>query len=291
MDQMNRMPGPDALGERAAALAAHPGFFSVARAGAQGLLAMYDQNPALVRLIGNHQKWLLTGLIYGAYLKSVAPDAARPFCAAQVIEDAQAADILSRNTVQQTMDALSAYGLLGRRAHEDDKRVTLLSIPDHIHGSTRGWVALHCQALDGLDGGDRARRLAARPEGFATLHRAFMAGLTAPGGWRDPPEDVALFQDARHGFLIAEHLAANAEPDGERFMARGFTRSGAERRYGVGRSTVHRLFQAAEAKGVFTPVAGGVAVSRDFMASYVGWQARKFAALDLAVEAGLSGEA
>lgn len=291
MDQMNRMPRPEALAERAAALAAHPAFFHVARAGAKGLLAMYDQNPALVRLIGNHQKWLLTGLIYGAYLKSIAPDAARPFCAAQVIEDAQAVKILSRNTVQQTMDALSAYGLLGKSEHGEDGRVTLLEIPDHIHGSTRGWVIMHCQALDGLDGGDRAARITARPERFAALHRAFMAGLTAPGGWRDPPEDVALFYDARHGFLIAEHLAAEAEDLGERHVVKGLTRSGVERRYGIGRSTVHRLFQAAEAKGVFTPLAGGVAVSNGFMADYAGWQARKFAALDLAVEAGLSGEA
>jgi hypothetical protein len=291
MDQMNRSLQPDTLRARSQALAAHPGFFAVARAGAQGLLAMYDQHPALVRLIGNHQKWLLTGLIYGAYLKSVAPGAFRPFCAAQVIEDAQAADILSRNTVQQTLDAMAGYGLLGKSDHGDDGRVTLLHIPDHIHGSTRGWVALHCQALDGLDGGDRASRFTTQPDRFPAIHRGLLAGLTLPGGWRDPPEDVALFLDARHGFLIAEHLAATAEPDGERYIVTGLSRSGVERRYGIGRSTVHRLFQSAEAKGLMSPLDGGVAVSGDFMASYAGWQALKFAALDLAVEAALSGSA
>ncbi|MBB1248338.1 hypothetical protein [Rhizobium sp. G21] len=291
MDQMNRSLLPDTLRARSQALAAHPAFHHVARAGAQGLIAMYDQHPALVRLIGNHQKWLLTGLIYGAYLKSIAPGAARPFCAAQVIEDADAAGILSRNTVQQTMDAMAGYGLLDRTDHADDGRVVLLGIPDHIHGSTRGWLAMHCQALDGLDGGDRAARFVSRPELFAAIHRGLMAGLTLPGGWRDPPEDVALFYDARHGFLLAEHLAATAEAEGSRFWVAGLTRSGVSRRYGIGRSTVHRLFQAAEARGLFSLGDGGVTVSSGFMASYAGWQALKFAALDLAVERAFSGDA
>jgi hypothetical protein len=290
MDQMNRSLQPDTLRARSQALAAHPGFFAVARAGSQGLLAMYDQHPALVRLIGNHQKWLLTGLIYGAYLKSIAPGAFRPFCAAQVIEDAQAVDILSRNTVQQTLDTMAGYGLLGKSDH-DDGRVTALSIPDHIHASTRGWVAMHCQALDGFDGGDRAARFMSRPDLFAAIHRGLLAGLTQPGGWRDPPEDVALFYDARHGFLLAEHLAATAEAAGSRFWVAGLTRSGVSRRYGIGRSTVHRLFQAAEAQGLFCLGDGGVAVSASFMASYAGWQALKFAALDLAVERAFSGDA
>jgi hypothetical protein len=291
LDQIISSPTSPALAERAAALAAHPGFPMVTRMGARGLIAMYDQHPALVRLIGNHQKWLLTGLIYGAYLKSMAPGAARPFCAAQVIEDAEAVNILSRNTVQQTLDALSAYGFLGKAGHDGDGRVTLLSIPDHIHVSTRGWVAMHCQALDGLDGGDRAARLAGRPELFPAIHRGLLSGLTLPGGWRDPPEDVALFYDARHGFLIAEHLAAEANAEGDDHVVPGLTRSGVARRYGIGRSTVHRLFQTAEARGLFAPMKGGVALSSRFMARYSGWQALKFAALDLAVEQAFANDA
>jgi hypothetical protein len=268
-------------------LMALPGFLPVLQAYIKSSMSNYAELEGLLRFVDNQEKWLLSFLIYRQWIDATAPGGSGKVYLSQIWDEARTLKATSRNTVNNFFNAFAAYGFIDKVAHGADRRVLELHFPHIIHKSFFRWYLGYARSLDALDGGKRTITLEADPQLIRKVHPRMLEMLLKDDQWRVPPRHINVFYSVKNGNLILDYMFSCLDlqtVDKAGYSAHTMSGTDLARRFFVGRSTVHRLFQTAATHGLLAIVGNAkdsqVWVSRDFVMEYVAWQARKMARLD-----------
>lgn len=189
---------PMILGERAAS-------FATIRDAAVELLAMHDVAPRVVRYVASMQKWLISQAIVALHFERQDDPACAPLTAGTLVDFFASAPIFSKNTLTAHLAEMRAYGLL-IALESRDRRAKPLQLSPYGQGLIRQWLDSHLAALDRLDGGHRAIRLAKEPGLLARIHPKAIRSLIFDPAWACPPASVDLFVRTESGSNILHEL-------------------------------------------------------------------------------------
>jgi hypothetical protein len=270
----------------------HPDFLICIRHLAAGMRGMFDAGPRLARLLASQQRWLLTQTAYALSLQHDAADPSSGFTAVRLTSRITEHRVASRNTVLNFIDELFTYRFIAHTPGEERRRPRHFEPADVSHQAMHGWLLSNLAALDLLDDGNRAAFFRANP-GLMKLAQPLIAdNCLKDSGWREPPEQVALFLWTEAGGLVVDHLISKmeiTEGDGEQISVGRVETRNLAGDFMMSRTHLQRLFAKAVQRGCLgwydEPKKTQLWMSKDFLQEYCGWQAIKFAYVDQAFEA------
>ncbi|MBD9375398.1 hypothetical protein IB238_22525 [Rhizobium sp. ARZ01] len=272
------------LGEGAASIA-------VIRDAAVELLAMHDIAPRVVRYVASMQKWLITQAIVALHFKRENDVSCPPLTAGALIDIFAGQPVFSKNTLTAHLAEMRAYGLLVAQESRD-RRVKPLQLSAYGQTLIRHWLESHLAALDRLDGGVRAARLADEPSLLARIHPMAIQSLIFDPAWACPPASVDLFVRTESGSNILHELICRLPTDlqnaDEPVCLGPLHASEVSTRHTLSRGHVQRVFARARAQGLLTwglpGNRGDLFVSPTLLWDYARWQAVKFEAISAAYQ-------
>lgn len=268
----------------------HPRFPAAEELVARRLIALQEQAPRLTRLKSSHRKWLITHSLFALDSQRDPADPLSGLTASRLIDVVVDISAASRNTASSFLQELLAYKFLREIPDVPDRRVRLFQLTEISVNGMRTWFDSHMEALDLLDGGNRAEICAARPELFRPAHRLAAARLVADPSWRDPRPSIAPFLFSDAGGMILHDIITrlpHARAEGDRLLFGPMAVSDLAEKYAVSVSNVKRMFATVEKEGLAGWTGerrrGSFWMSRAMLSDYFHWQAAKFAALDEAI--------
>lgn len=297
---MNQIPSlhPDAIPALTsgpllhAELVDHPRFPHAEEIVARRLIDLQGRAPRLVRLKSSHRKWLITHSLFALDSQRHAADPLSGLTASRLVDAVVDISAASRNTASAFVQELLAYKFLRELPDTPDRRVRLLQLTDISVNAMKTWFDAHMEALDAIDGGNRAAVCAARPDLFRPVHRQATAVLVEDAIWREPRASVAPFLWSDAGGMVLHDLITRlptARTEGDKLMLGPLALSDLAERYAVSVSNIKRMFASVEKQDLagWTQARrrGDFWISRAMLADYFHWQAAKFAALDAALHA------
>lgn len=189
-------------------IAAHPGILAAIRRQSIAMNAAYDGNPRLSAVFATQQRWLMAHLGLALYFRR---DPALPrhcLTLTRFLDEVKQHRIASVNTADAFMKEMIKYGIAEQLPSAADKRVRELVPSREGLDAISGWLALHLDTLDGLDGGSRAARFAAEPESLARIQPLIADGLLTLDAVRMPAETFSLFTWLDKGGVVMDRMIA-----------------------------------------------------------------------------------
>lgn len=273
-------------------IAQHPQFPRAEELVARRLIGLQEKAPRLVRLKSSHRKWLITHSLFALDSQRDPADPLSGLTASRLIDVVVDISAASRNTASAFLQELLAYKFLREIPDVPDRRIRLFQLTDISVNAMKIWFDAHMEALDILDGGNRAAVCAARPELFRRAHMRAAAALVEDETWRDPRPSIAPFLWSDAGGMVLHDIITRlptARSDGDRLLLGPLALSDLAERYSVSVSNVKRMFSSVEKEalaGWTQPRRrGSFWISQGMLGDYFHWQAAKFAALDEAIHA------
>lgn len=220
---------------------------------ARSFVAVYESLPRAAVLFATPQRWLLCHAALSDYFRAVRRVGAG-LTRRGLGNLAQQYGIASRNTAYAFFDEALQHNIIrpiagSRGGPSDQVGPTQLMLSMLVH-----WYSLHFQALDLIDGGDRAARFLIEPERMLILIEPLAAhALLSSREMRSPGPLHAIFAFAdREGFLI-DRLIAGIDPEALRKQGRLLTNvssiSQLTQLFGLSRVLASRTLAAAESIG------------------------------------------
>lgn len=254
---------------------------------ARDLITLHDSSPRTAELFATQQRWLLSHATAAYHF--VAANAGEPGLTRRVFGYlALRHGIASRNTAHAFFDEALKYQIVQPAGDDTDQVVpspTALSLLIH-------WYAVHFQAFDLIDGGDRAARFLARPDStLAHVQPVVAQALLSSPEVRVPGPLYTIFTWADVGGLLMDRLVAGIDldtsPTSDRFLTDVTSISHLARAFGLSRAHASRKLSAAESIGGigWTGRRGRspIWISRGFYEEYASAHARKLFILDAAL--------
>ena len=268
-------------------LAADPRFLPLLQTHLNRSLDMYGELEQALRLLDSQEKWLLAFVIYRQSLASATAAGPGPVYASAIWEEVRQIEAFSRNTVMAFIDGMVTYGIAAKSKDSRDRRYQEIHLSPLVHRAFLFWYGHHAGTLDRLDGGARCALLQSEPGIIARIHPVLVDRLIAEKGWHHGGAEIDAFYGFRKGYLILDFLMARLQPE---TLEDGFHRVGLVPRaiiaekFGLGRSTIHRLFEIMDEIGISrwreSERGSELWLSRNFVSLVCQWQANKFARVD-----------
>ena len=267
-----------------------PAFCEALRVYAGDLQGEYDGNPRLARLLSSHQRWLLSQCAFALHIEHDPDVPGSGLTASRLRDMITASNAASRNTVLNFLDQLLSYRFI-RLAGDAARRPRRYEATEITHAGMMRWMLANMATLDRVDGGSRAKTLAARPELFKLIQPYAARRSFEHDGWREPPPRVAMFMWTEAGGLVMDELVRRIETTdsaAERYdIGRVDARAMAEH-FMMSRTHLQRLLRRAVEAGGLQWQDEGKKTHLWFMADlldeYCGWQAIKFSIIDEAFD-------
>lgn len=254
---------------------------------ARDLVALHDSSPRTSELFATQQRWLLSHAAAAHHFQAVR--AGEPGLTRRVFGHlALRYGIASRNTAYAFYDEALKYQVVqpsGDRIDQVEPSPAALSLLIH-------WYAVHFQAFDRLDGGDRTVRFLAHPDSMLALIQPVVAqALLSSPEVRFPGPLYTIFTWADVGGLLMDRLVAGINLDGspapDRFLTDVTSISHLASAFGLSRAHASRKLSAAESIGGigWTGWRGRspIWISCGFYEEYASAHARKLIILDAAL--------
>jgi len=268
-------------------LAQNPAFLVSIRHLAGQMRVIFDQGPRLARLLASQQRWLLTQTAYALNMEYDPRDPSSGFTAVQLTARITAHKAASRNTVLAFIEELFTYRFITHTPGDERRRPRHFEPADVSHAAMFAWMHSNLSALDLLDGGSRAAYLETNPELMRLAQPRVARNCLEDMGWREPPEQVALFLWTEAGGLVVDHLISRvdlADRDPQRLAVGRVETRVLAAEFMMSRTHLQRLFAKAALRGCVgwydEPRKTQLWISRDFLKEYCSWQAIKFAYVD-----------
>lgn len=273
----------------------HPRFFDVEIEIARHLIDIHSETPRLARLKASHRKWLMTHALFALHLSRTPDDPLSGLTTMRFCELANQYDAASRNTAAAFLAEMIAYKFLRYVPDIPDRRIRVLEVTEIAEAAMESWFMGHMECLDRLDGGNRAALAAADPAVFRLAQPYAASYLCTHPGWAQPPESVLHFEGSELGGMvlheIVSRMTTRTEVDG-RIVAAPVGISEMSEKYAISVTNVKRMFNRAQEDGLLgwerPRRKGNLWLAPSFLDDYLGWQAEKFAGLDMAVRQALA---
>lgn len=273
--------------DRASELLAASGFDRVARGLAGGFLAVHEAVPRLASLFSTQQRWLMSHVALARHFYAVR--SGRPgLSRREFLEDLQPLGLASRNTAAAFFDEVLHYGIV-QPAPAGGRAPDLVVPAPATLSALMEWFALHLDALDRVDGGNRLAQLRRAPEHMlVTMQPLVAASLIGNPTIRRPPQSYAIFASIDDGGSLMDRLIAGLDADASQHEARALTNvtsiSALVQRLDLSRTHAGRTIAAAAAMGALgwdgTPGRSRLWLSQAFRNEYALMQAMKLAIID-----------
>ncbi|MGX5665650.1 hypothetical protein ACWKW9_06700 [Rhizobium daejeonense] len=271
-------------------LAANPLFVEALKAFAIQLRGRYDEQPRLARFLASHQRWLLSQAAFALHLEYDPDEPNSGLTTTRLREIVTTGRAASRNTVLNFLDQLVSYRF-AKIAGDPARRPRRFEAADVTTKAMFGWMVANLAALDGLDGGNRARTLMEKPELFKLIQPQVARRSFDNIQWREPPRRVAMFLWTEAGGLVMDELIRRVrlseEADGRFDIGRVDARLMAEQ-FMMSRTHLQRLFRKAIDENCLQwqdeTKKSNLWFTADFLAEYCRWQAVKFSIVDQVFE-------
>ena len=280
-----RIPSPAPSGWTAERLAASAGFQDCLAFAARALLAAHQDIPREVRYVADLQKWLLSQAGLALHFRHRLDPAAPMLSATALMRQLEGTGTASRNTVHAFLRGMLHYGLLTPAPAGPDRRLRGLIGTPRVETLITRWMLGHLAALDRMDQGDRAARLAADPGLIAQIQPPMADRLLQTPGWLHPPDGVLLFTRTESGSSILHHLLAQVpwRLDGPETTIGPVTAQDLAAQFRISQSQIARILARAGTAGLLRwdrpGRRGRCHVATALVRDYRHWQALKFAAL------------
>lgn len=205
---MQGTEGALALGPAVEGLARSGALPRVAQYLARSFVGIHELRPRPAALFATQQRWLLCHAALAHYFRAAREG--RPSISRQEFwKLAVTHGIASRNTAIAFFEEVVKYAMAAKTAARDEVEPT-----PEILTLVGQWYALHLQAFDLIDAGDRAARFTAAPMAILPLAQPIVADhLLSDPLVRVPGPHYAIFTWADAGGLIMDRLVAGADLD------------------------------------------------------------------------------
>jgi len=270
-------------------IARHPRLAACVRRQAGALLAAQQADPRTASIFATQQRWLMAHLTLALYFRAITAEGNSRLLPGRLLDAVVAHGVASRNTADAFLKEMSKYGYLRLAAPAADRRARPIEATPLSREAISGWVAVHLQTLDGLDGGNRYASFIQRPKSVLAIHPLIADGLLASPLIRDPDSQFSLFTWLNEGGIVMDWLYAGlAEgPEGsDRILSTVVSFADIGDRIKLSRTHLARKLRMAEAMGSLGWMGArgksAMWVSADFVRQYHNQQAAKLAVIDRA---------
>lgn len=242
------LPG---ITEEAARFRAHPAFQEAVRVSAEALLSMYEGQPMLNKLVSEEARWMIGGFaMYLHFMRDPAdPTSGATLARLQALSTAHG--LASAGRVAALVGLMRVGGHLIQKTTAADRRVKRLEPSEVMLAYARPWLAAHLQAIALLGPNtDFSRRIDTDPEFIQRFYREAGTRFLSGGRVIEATPDIRLFMGRDAGYMILLQLWLS-DPSGA-IPPRGAVTlpyQQAGRSFGLSRSHVRKLMEAAAAKG------------------------------------------
>jgi hypothetical protein len=265
-------------------MAAHPEFLSAMQGYFQNKYALNSGFPVVMRLISNIDKSLVSGIVFSVWLEGAQAGRRQDCTVASIVERTTRYGLLSPNTVKGMIEEFANYGMLERKAEPGNKKNKVVEVAPFVPHGVRFLHESVLTVLDRLLEGERLEVHRAQPDAYLRAHPFVVDSLASDAGWRSPPPSVKLFHAVKYGPWIAEHLIMRVRSearDGGFYVIDDFNRTETGAKYMLSRSSVQRLFQAAEKADLMKQSDRVLLISEDFVDQFNAYCAREIASFEL----------
>ena len=259
---------------------------------AQSFIITHGMSPRTAGLFATQQRWLLCHAILAYHFRK--DQNGQSVLKRSIFGNlALRHGIASRNTAYSFFDEALTYGIIQLVEHDSDGGAEAFVPSRSALSILIEWYAVHFQALDLIDGGNRYAQLVARPDDMlARVQPAVADALLSDATMRAPEPLYGIFAWVDMGGFLMDRLIAGmdtAQPNAqERIPTDILSISHLAQSFGLSRAHTSRKLAAAEAAGGigWTGRRGRsrIWISRSFYDQYARAQARKLLILDKAFE-------
>lgn len=273
-------------------IAARPDILAAIRRQSIAMNAAYDGNPRLSAVFATQQRWLMAHLGIAIHFRRDPAVPRHCLTVTRFLDEVKKHRIASVNTADAFMKEMIKYGIAERLPGGTDKRVRELVPSREGLDAISGWLALHLDTLDGLDGGARVALFAAEPESLARIQPLIADGLLTLDAVRVPTATFSLFTWLDKGGVVMDRMIAGLGeivPGAKRVPTSVMSVYEMAEWLKLSRTHLSRKLHEAEALGSIgwdgRRFHSTMWVSADFLREMVMAQAVKLAIIDAAFEA------
>lgn len=272
-------------------IAAHPDILAAIRRQSVAMNGAYDHNPRLSSVFASQQRWLLAHIGLALHFRRDPADLRNGLTVARFLDKVRQHGVASQNTADAFLKEMLKYEIARLLPNDRDRRLKTMEPTEATLDAIAGWVALHLETLDSLDGGSRARDFANNPAALAMLQPRIADGLLALDAIRAPVGTFSLFTWLNNGGVVMDRMIAglgNAEAGAARVPTAIESIAGMAEWLRLSRTHLTRKLREAEALGSIgwdgERGRSPMWVSADFLAEIVAAQAAKLAIIDAACD-------
>jgi hypothetical protein len=243
---------PESLSREAERFRTHPAFPDAVRLYAERLLGIYDRQPLLNRLIREEARWLISGFALYLHFARDPCELTSGTTLGRLQALSVAHGLASPARVATLVALMRVGGFLVQTTTQTDRRARRLEPTEAMLAYARPWLAANLDAIRllGPEAGFHDQ-LDCDPDFIGRFYREagtlFMSGVRV----MDAVPDIRLFSGRDAGYMILLRLWLS-DPDCA-FPPRGpmaLPYEEVARTFGVSRSHVRRLMEAAAAQGL-----------------------------------------
>jgi DNA-binding MarR family transcriptional regulator len=253
----------------------------------QALLRAYQLSPRVSSTFATQQRWLLAHV--GLALHFEREEGGLGITNSRFLERVLMHRVASRNTADAFIKEMQKYGIIRLLPDVEDRRVRPMEPAEAAIDALAAWTVAHLATLDRLDGGSRAERFMAEPDGLRRLQPRIADGLLRSPAIRNPVRTVSLFTWLNNGGVIMDWLIAGLDPDhpeAERYSTPVTSVTELAGWMKLSRTHLSRKLRQAEALGSIGWLGphgkSGMWVSAGFVREMLDAQAEKLAVIDAA---------
>lgn len=261
----------------------HPPLLPILQRQAGALLALGLATPKVGSVFGTQQRYLMAQVALSMFFSS--PDGT--VLLSRYLEQIVALKVASRNTAHDFVREMEKYRMISSSVAPDDKRARPLMVAEEPKRQIGLWLAIHLQALDEIDGGQRSAILARDPDLLLIIHPKVVERLLKSPHSTHPNGTFSLFTWMNDGGLVMDKMMATIQdfaPLDDRIVTGIATLDEIAHALRVTKTHLSRKMAQAEQDGSIGWLgrrgASPLWLSPGFLAEYVGYQADKLARID-----------
>ncbi len=173
----------------------------------------FQADPRRSSVFATQQRWLMAHIGLALHFRRDPTDYRREMTTSRFLDVIGQHAVASRNTADAFIKEMLHYNFIEYQPSGEDGRIRPLQPSADSLEAVTGWVLVHLQTLDSLDGGNRLATYLARPDVLAGVQPLVADGLLSSNPVREPKQTFSLFTWLNNGGVVMDWLISGVDPD------------------------------------------------------------------------------
>ncbi len=153
-----------------ARLREHPRYLQVMQEYYSAKYAFNSGFPPVMRLMGNREKSLVSGIVFALWLESSTKGRRQDCTVSAIVERAARYGLMSPNTIKAMIAEFETYGLLERRTETGNRKNKVVEVAPYVPMGVSKVHEMSLNVLDRLLSGGRLEKHQSQPDAFYRAH-------------------------------------------------------------------------------------------------------------------------